>query len=151
MLRTLTEICQEIRNWFEKKKYYGGFSISDNMIHADKGDLVLQEDQYFRIIGSVFNDGIWQYKSEGIQGLKTESFKGSVWALAIPENVLTLGTEIDDWRKKYESSDSQAMSPFNSESFGGYSYSKSSGGASMGGGSSWKSVFADALNRWRKI
>jgi hypothetical protein len=39
-------------------------------------------------------------------------------------------------------------SPYQSESFGGYSYSKESGGE---GGMNWKTHFANELWKWRKI
>ena len=72
--------------------------------------------------------------------------------MAIPKAVLDLNKDIDDWITKYCSIDNEAMSPFNSESFGGYSYSKSGGGSSSDNiGASWQNVFASRLNLWRKI
>ena len=53
--------------------------------------------------------------------LDDEEFTGAVWALGIPKAVIQLADDIDAWRAKYESVNSQAMSPFQSESFGGYS------------------------------
>lgn len=113
------------------------------------------DDQYFRIMGSVFNDGVHQ-KGLGSDALHDETFYGSVWAMAVPPSVIALAEEIEKWQEKYGSVDSASMSPFNSESFGGYSYSKSTGGGSYygdgaSGGNGWKSAFADRLNRWRKI
>ena len=45
------------------------------------------------------------------------------------------------------------MSPFSSESFGGYSYSKAQGYAGEGGGmlNTWQAIFASRLAPWRKI
>lgn len=147
LLTALTELCQELRNWFDRKRYAGTFTISGGNITAD----FLQTDQYYRIVGSVFNDGIHQYPSEE---LKSETFDGSVWALAIPEVVIKLATDIAAWRVKNEATDSANMSPFQSESFGGYSYSKasSSGQSTANSGSlSWKNVFASRMNAWRKL
>ena len=59
-----------------------------------------------------------------------------------------------EWSDKYLGVDSAAMSPFNSESFGGYSYSKSGGSSSSGNvdlSGTWQGAFADRLNNWRKI
>jgi glycosyltransferase involved in cell wall biosynthesis len=43
-------------------------------------------------------------------------------------------------------------SPYSSESFGGYSYSKASGTDNHGNDvTSWQSKFASRLNHWRKI
>ena len=86
-----------------------------------------------------------------------DAFDGSIWAMAVPPDVIALAEEIEAWQAKYGGVDSAAMSPFNSESFGGYSYSKYGGGTSgstTGASSpsaSWQSVFASRLNRWRKI
>ena len=141
----LTELCQELRNWFEREKHTGTFTIQDGNIAAD----FLVPGQYFRIMGSIFSDGVHLYPSED---LPDETFEGQVWALAIPPHIVVLSEEIDAWRAKYEGADSAALSPFQSESFGGYSYSKgsgSSGGSS--GGVSWRNAFASKLNAWRKI
>ena len=147
MLTVLTELCQEIRNYFERERHTGTFEITGGNITAD----FLQDGQYYRIVGSVFNDGVHQYPSAE---LKTETFDGSVWALAIPDPIIKLATEIAEWREKNEAADSANMSPFQSESFGGYSYTKSGSTHSSGansGVSSWVDVFSSRLNRWRKL
>lgn len=123
----------------------GTFKITGGSLTAD----FLQDGQYFRITGSIFNDGVHKYPSSS---LKDESFSGSVWALAIPQPVINLATEIQEWRDKYETVDSVAMSPYNSESFGGYSYSKSGSGGSGGATNvTWKNAFAARMNMWRKL
>ena len=138
----LTELCQELRNWFDRERHFGTFTIEGGELAVS----FLQEGQYFRIIGSIFNDGVHQYP---IASLHDETFSGAVWALAIPEAVISLSNDIDNWQNKYGAVDSAAMSPFSSESFGGYTYSKASG--SSGSASDWRSAFANRLNRWRKI
>ena len=143
----LTEICQEIRNWFKQSSYYGKFTITDGIIDLSELNGAIKDGQYIRIIGSTFNDGVWQYPT---QILQDETFEGTVWALNIPLAVLKLSEDIDAWEKKYNNPESPAVSPYQSESFGGYSYSKASSGSS-GNMVTWKSVFADKLNRWRKI
>lgn len=147
----LTEICQYLHNWFEVAKFYGKFIISDGHIESyNDGDMGLIEGQYFRIVGSLLNDGVHQYPSEG---LKDETFDGAIWSMAIPPAMLSLSEEIDAWQTKHGSVDSTAMSPYNSESFGGYSYSKSSGGSAESGGGfgGWQSAFANRLSSWRKL
>lgn len=144
----LTELCKEINNWFEYAKFFGTFTIKNNVI---TGSYSLQENQYFRIVGSVFNDGVYQF---GDADLEDETFTGAIWAMAVPKEVIALADDIKEWTDKYQSIDSVAMSPFNSESFGGYSYSKSSGGSSSGNvdlSGTWQGAFADRLNHWRKI
>lgn len=135
----LTELCQELHNYFDRERRSGSFIISGGNIQAD----FLREGQYFRIMGSTFSDGVHQYPASG---LLDEEFTGAVWALAIPAAVVQLAADIGAWRQKYETVDSTAMSPFTSESFDGYSYSK--GGSGAGG---WQAAFASRLNAWRKI
>lgn len=142
----LTELCQELNNWFEREKRSGSFRIVDGMLEAD----FLLPGQYFRVMGSLFNDGVHQY---GNDFLNDEDFTGSVWSLAIPAAVIKLSEDIDAWRAKYEAPDSSAMSPYMSESFGGYSYSKGSAisGTGTGGATSWRTSFASRMNAWRKL
>ena len=149
----LTELCGYLKNWFEVDKLYGDFVIGNGTItYADGTELPLQSGQHFRIIDSIFNDGVYSYDSDGLAELKEESFEGSVWCMAIPKEVLALAGEIAAWRDKYEGADSTALSPFNSESFGGYSYSKSSGNSSDdANGSGWQRAFGNRLIRYRKI
>lgn len=145
----LTELCQELRNWFDKDRFFGTFTISGGSI--DLSETGIQNDQYFRIVGSVFNDGVHQYPAAD---LTDETFDGAVWLMAVPPAVITLAAEIEAWQEKYGGIDSPAMSPYASESFGGYSYSKAShsGSGSVDSESgTWQGVFASRLNRWRKI
>lgn len=145
----LTELCKEINNWFEYAKFFGTFTIEDNVI---TGNYSLQDGQYFRIVGSVFNDGVYKFGDE--LDLADETFTGAIWAMAVPKEVIALADDIKDWSDKYLGVDSAAMSPFNSESFGGYSYSKSGGSSSSGNvdlSGTWQGAFADRLNHWRKI
>lgn len=150
----LTEICQEIRNWFDRgmPKYHGEFKIlNGSLIISDDIDIV--QDQYYRIIGSRFNDGV--HINNNTDSLKDETFNGTVWAMSIPQAVINLANDIEAWQNKYGGIDSQAMSPFASESFGGYSYTKGGGSSSSGGaggnGADWRSVFGNRLDMWRKI
>lgn len=140
----LTDLCQELRNWFEKDKHFGTFTISGGALSST----FLQDGQYFRIVGSVFNDGVWKYGTDGDQ-LTDETFDGAVWALAIPKAVLTLNDEIDAWIAEYGA---VTANPYSSESFGGYSYVKASAsGSGSSGNITWQNTFASKLNRWRKI
>lgn len=144
----LTLLCQDIHNWFDRNqpKWYGTFSISsDGTIEHD--GLALKTGQYFRIIGSAFNDGVYQYPtSDAVE----EVFEGAIWAMAVPPSVVALADKIQKWVDKYGGVDSASMSPYVSESFGGYSYSKGAVGGSEASGT-WQSVFAPELRPWRKL
>ena len=142
----LSELCHDLRNYFETEKFHGKFKIEDNSI---TGNYDLQDGQYFRIVGSVFNDGVYCYNDK--LELDDETFSGAIWAMAIPDEVIALASEIEEWNNLYGGADSQNMSPFNSESFGGYSYSKGGGGSSSDGIGTWQKTFASRLNKWRKI
>lgn len=146
----LNELCGYLRNYFDRERYFGDFTISGGVITPSL-DLGLLENQYIRIVGSVLNDGVYQYKAAGIQGLSDESFNGSIWSLAIPKEVVVIDKEIDAWQAKYGGVDSASMSPFTNESFGGYSYTKGSGNADGESAGGWQSAFANRLAQWRKI
>lgn len=144
----LTELCGELRNWFIKNSadvYAGTYTISDGATEALS---FLQNGQYFRVVGSVFNDGVWQYPASG---MTDEVFDGEIWAMRVPREVIELSNAIDDW----VADNAAALdSPYQSESFGGYSYSLKSGGSGADGGTgavTWKSQFASKLSKWRKL
>ena len=144
----LTALCQEIRNWLERKKFFGTFTIESGQIDLPDGSL--QSGQYFRIVGSVFNDGVHKYDPESESQLVDEVFEGAIWSMGVPPAVVDLSERISEWVTKYGDS---VSSPYQSESFGGYSYQKASSGQGNAGSSSptWQSTFASELNRWRKI
>ena len=146
----LTELCQELKNWFDTERHFDTFTIEDGELDLP----FLLDGQYYRICGSVFNDGVHKYGDES-DVLTDESFDGAVWAMAVPPAVVALDAEITAWQEKYGGVDSEAMSPFSSESFGGYSYNKGSssgsGNGNSGNASSWQNAFASRLNNWRKI
>ena len=146
----LTEVCQYLHNWFDRDqaKFYGQINIESNLIKVDNEDIGLTEGQYFRIIGSLLNDGVYQYPSEE---LEDETFRGAIWSMAIPPAVLALAEEINEWQEKYGGVSSQSMSPYQSESFGGYQYTKQNTGDNNAGSFSWRDAYKQRLNFWRKI
>ena len=137
----LAEICAELRNYFEAPngRHFGKFEISGGSIAPLD---FLQDGQYFRIVGSVFNDGVYQYPATS---LTDEVFEGAVWAMAVPPTLIALSAEIEE----YNNSDAGKTSPYTSESFGGYSYTKATDAS--GAPISWKKAFASRLNKWRKL
>lgn len=144
----LTQICQYLRNWFEREKLIGTFAITGGVLTDAYGNpLDFIDGQYIRIIGSVMNDGVHQWGSEV---LTDETFTGAVWSMAVPPVVVELASEIEDW---ITANEAVISSPYQSESFGGYSYSLKSGSDSTGvsGGVTWESQFYDRLSPWRKI
>ena len=141
----LTQICDEIKNYFshDEDRFIGDFEIVDSEIIPS---ISILDGQYYRIVGSVFNDGVHKY-GDANDVLKDEAqFHGAVWLMRVPQDFIDLVNEISEWQKKNADI---LVSPYNSESFGGYSYTKASGGAS--GAYGWQNAFASRLNRYRKI
>lgn len=144
----MTEVFQYLRNWFDRNqpKYYGKFIIENGAL---VGDYKIATGQYYRIIGSALNDGVYIY---GQERLDNETFEGAIWLMAVPRDVRNLIAEIGSWQEKYGGVDSVNMSPYQSESFGGYSYSKASGSSTSSASvPTWQSVFADRLGRYKKL
>ena len=135
----LEQVLRHLNNWFLVEIHGGAFTVENGSITLP----FLQTNQYFRICGSVFNDGLHQYN---VLDLVDETFTGTIWALAIPKAVIELADEIGAWQKK---NGEAASGIYQSESFGGYQYSKQT--ASDGGQLTVWSVFRKRLNQWRKL
>ena len=144
------EICKYLNNYFvhdDKDVLFGTFVVSNGVldVYANNEALsdVLNDGQYIRIVGSVFNDGVYQYPTAN---LTDEVFDGAVWAMSVPHDFLALANDIRAWCED-EAVQKALQGPYSSESFGGYSYSKETG---SDGGLSWKDHFSGRLNMWRK-
>ena len=131
---TVGEMCASLRNYFALDPISGEFTIKDSDITVPG----LARGQYFRIDGSVFNDGVHRYGEISMNG--DETFTGTITPMAVPPAFEAVAAEIDEWMQKNAE---VINSPYQSESFGGYSYTK--------GSASWQGVFAKRLNRWRKL
>lgn len=133
---TKTEFFADLKNYFVKDRVEGEFKIVNGSI-----DIPAVTGQYFRIMGSVLNDGVYEYPA----ALTDETFDGVIWLMAVPAVVKDLIEKINQWE-----TDNAAVinSPYNSESFGGYSYSKAVG---ADGALNWRLQFGSQLNKWRKI
>lgn len=145
----LDEVCGYINNYFLAKPggvHRGTYEISGSTFECD----FLAEGQYFRVVNSVFNDGVYRYPA---LDMIDETFTGEVWAMKVPPAFMALVREISAWQAKYGGIDSPNMSPYSSESFNNYSYSKSlSGDSRTGAGSaSWSDIFGKKITRWKKI
>lgn len=118
----LTDLCAELKNYFEvpNGRHFGTFTVSGGVLAPLD---FLKHGQYFRIVGSVFNDGVWQYPAVG---LTDETFDGAVWAMAVPRTVVELSNDIDAIKEQIDRI-AQQETGFSSESYpNGYSYSKPS-------------------------
>ena len=150
----LQEICEHIHNYFISSTQRGTYTAAGGAISPS---LQLKEGQRFLITGSDLNDGVYTYHASGLMnaddtdwaGLADETFSGAICGLSIPPQLIALSAEVSEWVDKYGGI---MNSPYQSESFGGYSYTKTSGGSGDGElSASWQQVFASRLNRWRKV
>ena len=151
----LYEVCNWLRNWFDRARYVGQFVIENGELRLTYDDgqnfcpVNVVDGQYIRIINSALNDGVYRYPAL----LEDEEFDGGVWVMSPPKAFLAIVDEISAWCKTNGGADAQVNSPYTSESFGGYSYSKAGSGdsANGGGGTSWKDIFGSRLWQWRKL
>ena len=134
----LETVLNHLHNWFEVRGAMktGEFRVVSGALDVDG----LLEGQYYKIEGSVLNDGLHQYP---VSILENETFTGKIWPLAIPRAVIDLADEIACWCKENPETDKV------SESFGGYSYSRGAGASGRSGG--WAAAFASRLATWRKV
>ena len=143
---TLTELCQELRNWFDRARYIGHITIDKSGdVFCNGVKVGLLEGQYYRVIGSVYSNGVHIYPDSDT---RAESFDGAVWAMAVPPDFLALVQEIEDWNANARP---KMLGPYSSEnlSSSGYSYQRQS--AEDMAKADYKTVFGARLNKWRKL
>ena len=119
----LEELLRALRNWFVRDKATGRIRVEGGALVPPEG-LALADGQYIRVTGSVFNDGLHRWPCTG---MADEEFVGTVWALAVPRAVVDLADEIEAWQTEHTE---ELDSPYASESFGGYSYTRVGGDGS---------------------
>lgn len=137
----LEELLRALRNWFVRDKATGRIRVEGGALVPPEG-LALADGQYIRVTGSVFNDGLHRWPCTG---MADEEFVGTVWALAVPRAVVDLADEIEAWQTEHAE---ELDSPYASESFGGYSYTRVGGDGSP---ITWRQQFKARLDPWRKL
>ena len=90
----LEQVLRHLNNWFLVDIHEGTFTVENGGITLP----FLQNNQYFRVCGSVFNDGLHQYPAAD---LVDEVFTGTVWALAVPKAVVSLSEDITAWQDAF--------------------------------------------------
>lgn len=149
---TLEQVLWHIHNWFPREsEEIEGCAIENGALPASVTDSML-DGQWFRIEGSYLNDGLHQNPADD---LEDEVFDATITKLAIPKAVIDLAEEIEDWIEAAAKGSKKALEgPYQSESFGGYSYTVKGDGTAQGasgGLTGWQAAFASRLNPWRKI
>lgn len=114
MLKSLSAVMRQCRNYFETGYIDGTFQITGNVLTGVSGA------HFVYISGSIYHNGVWELcdgylTGRDVDGLHDEEFDGRVWLLDPPPDFLDLCKAIDD----YETAN--PMSPIIRETFGGYS------------------------------
>ena len=168
----LEAICAHLHNYFtaDEDIHAGTWTIENGTLDLSG---ILIEGQYFRIVGSALNDGVYAYPIQTVQAgeqaggedeageqqaeaapargiLLDETFTGEIWAMKVPRALRALAAEIEAWQARYGAA---MASPYMSENIiGVYSYSRGAESAAAGGSAdAWKNVFKGRLNEWRKL
>ena len=139
------QICAEVKNYFVQRDvdvHAGNYTIENGVLSPIP---FVQVGQYYRIVGSALNDGVYKRGTDD-QHLADEEFFGAVWSMRVPKDFVALCAEIQEW----QTANAESLSgPYQSESFGGYSYSR--GTSANGGAWTWKDQFRNKLNAYRKL
>ena len=160
----LEEVLQHLHNWFERDAQVvsvSGCEIARPEQATEGGEAtqapaalpqtvsdMLQEGQWYRIEGSWLNDGLHLHPATD---LVPETFDGTITIMRIPRPLLRVVEDIAEWQEKYGAA---SEGPYQSESFGGYSYTIRGSAAAQdgsGGLTGWRLAFRDRLNAWRRI
>lgn len=142
MAVSVADVMRQCRNYFASGWVDGTFSISGNALPEF-------EDGYIFISGSRHHDGVWfvtggYLTGRDVDGMPDEDFTGRVWLLSPTGDFLALCREIAGYDEK------NPVGAYQSESFGGYSYTRGGTGAASGN-YSWQAAYYDALTPYRRM
>lgn len=145
----LSRICAALKNYFvqfDQDVHAGVYTIDSHVVTPSN---FLQNGQYFRVVGSVFNDGVYKFGDADSMGLLVdETFSGAIWTMRVPRSFIDLVSDYDRLNAKIEEL-ALVSTGFASESFDGYSYTLSSGAPAEL--LQWKSRLDSELNQYRRI
>ena len=168
----LTEICQYLHNYFDYERFIGEITIvarQDGLYPSDSlnpGEMVYPKDyfpakvfcngveiaisdgQYFALFRQRIPLGVFQL----IELTENKTFAGSVWLMDVPKAIKSADEWAETWKANNMAAGSEANSVFQSESFGGYSYSKGNNSKGKVGASIFDNAqFAAMLAPYRKL
>lgn len=146
----LEAVLTSLNNWFDRDRLGRFHHVESGELSIEGGSLIgagewLKEGQYFRILGSAFNDGLHQHPATD---LADEAFEGAAYALCVPPAVVELSERVAAWE---EANGDASRGVYASESFGGYAYTLKGGSAAESGPAGWRAAFADELRGWRRV
>lgn len=152
----IEQVCAHIHNYFEVDDNTGQRMIHPGTYTIENGLITLPfltAGNYFRIMGSERNNGVFEYKEaidEEEPELTDETFTGVIWKMRPPKAFLKIVADIEDWMDKY----GEIMrNPYQSEDvIGVYSYTKMTSGKVSGDFiATWENVYKNQLDQWRKL
>lgn len=140
MTVSVAAVMRHCRNYFEVGYLDGTFRITGNVLSEVPGA------HWVYISGSLMHDGVWEIcdgylTGRSVEGLHDEEFDGRVWLLAPPVEFLETCKTIGDYVEK------NPIGALVSESFGAYSYTRST----VNGSTGWADVFASSLLPYRRM
>ena len=146
----LEEVMRYVNNRFDRDPRGDRYGSASGHFAVEGGSMDvegLKDGQWFWVEGSTLNDGLHMYPPTD---MRDEEFDGTVVFLVVPRSFEDLGAEISAWCER----NADAIGgPYQSESFGGYSYTMASSG-SQGNempAAAWQSHFGARLRPYRKL
>lgn len=151
---TVPELCAYTHNFFDRydEPFAGGFIIGTdyiwNTFNFEEDMIVnptnildgLAPHQYYKIEGSIFNDGV----HEAGEALIPEKFHGTVQPMRVPSAFAALAKKIDDYDNALPSG-----GVYVSQSFNGWSGTMATGADGLP--ADGKTRYRKEINQWRKI
>ena len=168
----LTEICQYLHNYFDYERHVGEITIvagedglyPSNGLHPSENlhpqssvsakvfcngvEIEIGDGQYFALFRQRIPLGVFQLS----ELTENKTFAGSVWLMDVPKAIKSADEWAETWKTKNMAAGSEANSVYQSESFGGYSYSKGNNSKGKVGASIFDNAqFAAMLAPYRKL
>lgn len=144
----LTEICAYLKNYFEYERHIGKITITEGTIACNGEEIALEDGQHFALFRDHFALGVFSTGDD----LPDKTFDGAVWLMDVPQAILEADLWAEAWNEKNGDADSTINGPYQSESFGGYSYSKGTGtNGGIGSGVFDQAAFKAKLAPYKKI
>ena len=143
----LNKVCRYLKNWFVKTYYIGAVTVSDGAVSVNGEPISMNEGDYFALVRTRYVYGVYQYGDE----IEDSTFDGAVWVMDVPPEILAILPDLTAWETA-NGAESPAASPYQSESFGGYSYNKANTGDGKVGASVFDvATFKAALDPFKKL
>ena len=87
------QVCAECKNYFVQPDvdiHVSNYTVSNGQIGPVP---FLKDGQYYRIVGSFMNDGVYKRGTDDLD-LADEEFYGAVWAMRVPREFVKLVDDI---------------------------------------------------------